>query len=396
MEISRHKIARVAGVVLVAALLTLGLTGCGPGTPAAPSHLALIAVSGAQASHAIGARSLDTPVWGRGSIDSGPPTEFTFTLKRIALDGVFDGGATIAEIWSDAEGQDITVSGSGAADLSGIADISNLPTGTVTGVKITVAAQAKITGELVDAQFSDVPGTIYSIPHLYTKSDFSYDSLNQSGGGVVADFTTGPAEQTFVYWNGGDNPVDQEISTPVSYTLTAGSDAKLTILLDVSRALRFYDGLGSQGPNPSDLANKAYFFSHSVLTNSIACFFGNPGSIDGYQTVFDVSSQLSGDPIEVDIPGWMTVVYDANGDIQSGILSGDDDNALTVAKGLITSSTQSPTGVYDFGYSISAADVTGLARVSTLGSYADAPWAQDGTTTYQFSGNARFTLKLQL
>ena len=335
----------------------------------------------------------DSPAWGHGTIDSGPPAEFVFTLKRILLEGTFADGGTAAEIWSDSVGKEITVSGSGAADLSGLADIHDVPTGAVTGVKITVAAQAKITGELVNAQFADpLGGSAVTIPHLYTSAGVSYDSLHKTGGGTLADFQTGPAEQTYVYWNGGDNLVDQEIVTPLSCTLNAGDQPKLTILLDVSRALRFYNGLDPvQGPTPSDLHDRCYFFSHSVLTSSIACFFGDPGSIQGYQTVFDVTANVN-QPI--DIPGWMTLVYDAAGDIQSGILTGDDDNALTVAKGLVTGPVTTGPGAYTFGYTISTVDVTGFAKVSAIGAYDDVSWQQ--TAGHLFAGTARFTLGLQL
>jgi hypothetical protein len=378
-------------VTAIAALVVL--SGCG-GPVTAPSHLSLIAVSGAATSHAVTARSLDTPAWGYGRIVAGPPDEFIFTLKRILLEGTFEGGGTVAVIWSDTNGKDITVSSTGAVDLGGLQDISNVPTGTVTGVKITVAARATITGSISNASFANPsnpanPPTV--VPALYTKSAKSYDALVQTGGGTLTDFETGPAEPTYVYWNGGDNLVDQEIETPVSCTLQAGDSPTLTILIDVSRALRFYDGLGASGPNPSDLGSAAYFFSHSVLSHSIACFLGGYGSIQGYETVFDVTQHVSS---AVDIPGWMTVVYDGSGNIQSAILSGDDDNALTVAKGLVTTSTTTSPGVYTFHYDITEATVTGFTRVSTVGSSSDASWAQPGGSLY--GGDARFILRLAL
>jgi hypothetical protein len=381
----------------LAAGLALLLTACGdPTPPAPPSHLAMIAVSGDQAdTSAASAKSLDVPVWGRGSIDSGPPTEFTFTLKRILLEGTFDGGGVVQEIWSSTEGVQITVSGSGDVDLGGVSDISNLPVGTVTGVKLTVAAEASITGELVNASFYD-PDTagVMTIEHLYTKTAYAYNSLDKTGGGALADFQTGPAEPVAVYWNGGDNLVDQEIEFPVSYTLAAGDEPKLTILVDVSRALRFYDGLDTlSGPTPSDLKDSAYFFSHSVLTNAIACFFGDAGSIQGYQTVFDVTAGVAE---AVDIPGWLTLVYGSSGDILSGILIGDDDNALTVAKGMVQSPVTVSTGSYTFSYDISGVDVTGFTKVTALDGFDDVDWQQQSSMSTDFGGTARFTLKLEL
>jgi len=81
-------------------------------------------------------------------------------------------------------------------------------------------------------------------------------------------------------------------------------------------------------------------------------------------------------------------------DIQSGILIGDDDNAGTVLKGLVRSSTATTTsaGVCDFTYDISNVTVTGFTKAAILGAYADATWAK---STAGDPGMARYTLKLE-
>jgi hypothetical protein len=381
-----------AGLAVLALLSACNPNGSGS---RAPDHLSVVSVSGA---HAAGraafslARSLDNPIV-YGHIDSGPPTSLTFTLYQIQLEGTFGGGGGIVQsIWESTAGQAITVSGSGAIDLTGVEDIANLPVGTVTGVKLVISPRATMSGQLEGAH---VAGT--TVPVLYTKAASSYDALTKTGGAAsYADFTTGPAEPVDTYFNGGDNLVRQEIGCPVSYTLAAGATPSLTILFDISRALRFYDGLDPRGagggPSPSDLYDKAYFFSHSVLTNSIVCFFGEAGSIQGYQTLYD-NTAASATSV---IPGWMTLVFDAAGDIQSGILIGDDDNAGTVLKGLVQKSTATTTsaGVYDFTYDISNVTVTGFAKVTTVDAYVDAPWLQN--IPPHGGGTARYTLKLQL
>jgi hypothetical protein len=343
--------------------------------------------------------SLAEPVWGRGFIDSGPAEYVKFTLERIELVGTFDGGASSAIIWDDPTGLEIKVSGTGAINLSGIPDIHDLPVGDVTGVNITINSHGKICGELLNAQFFNG----LTIEHLYTKADYAYNAYTHNADGIddgAADyspFEVGPAEETDVYFNGGDN-IQQIIATPVSYTLVAGATPTLTILVDLSRMLRFYNGLDPvQGPNPSDLNNRAYFFCHSLFgggARPIACFFGEVGSIQGYQVICSVTNPAP-DESPVDIPAWMTLIFNPAGDIQSGFLIGDDDNALTVAKGNITSATTKAGNKYDFCYDISGVTVTDFEKQTVLEGYSatDPTWVQ---TSPVRSGVSRFILKLQL
>lgn len=370
---------------------TLTLASCPTDTvqPAGPEHLAVIGVSGAAASRAALPRALDfdTAPISRGHIDAGPPEYLRFTLFRILLIGNFEGGGTVQKIWDSPEGQAVTVDRSGAIDLSGMQDISGLPTGTATGVKLVISPRARMKGSL-EARFAgDVAATVH------TKAAGAYDALSKTGGAAdINAFSAGPAEEIETYFNGGDNLVEQEILCPVDdYVLAAGAAPKLTILFDVSRALRFYDGLGGagKGPSPSDLDDKAYFFSHSVLTNSIVCYFGDAGSIHGYRTLYD--NQNAG--ATALIPGWATFIFDPAGELQSGLLIGDDDNAGTVLKGLVTSST-STAGVFDFSYDISEVTVTGFSPPAAVGDSEEVSWTQ--TSAANGGGAARFTLALKL
>lgn len=369
----------------------LALTACPTDTvrPAAPEHLAVIGVSGGAASRTIQSQALDfdaAPI-ARGHIDAGPPEYLRFTLFRILLLGSFEGGGTVQKIWDSPEGQAITVDRSGAIDLTGLQDISGLPTGTVTGVKLVVSPRARMKGSLAARFAGDVEATVH------TKAAGAYDALAKTGGADgIGAFAAGPAEEIETYFNGGDNLVEQEIQCPVAnYVLAAGAAPKLSILFDVSRALRFYDGLGGagKGPSPSDLDSKAYFFSHSVLTNSIVCYFGDAGSIQGYRTLYDNQNASAVNLI----PGWATFIFDPAGKLQSGLLIGDDDNAGTVLKGLVTSST-STAGVFDFSYDISEVTVTGFSPPAAVGSSEDVSWTQ--ASAANGGGAARFTLALKM
>lgn len=90
----------------------------------------------------------------------------------------------------------------------------------------------------------------------------------------------------------------------------------------------------------------------------------------------------------------MTLVYNPDGDIQSGILIGDDDNALTVAKGNITSATTLGGRNFNFSYDISGVTVSGFHKVTTLEDYSNKSWVQTIAPNY-FAGTARFILKYQ-
>jgi hypothetical protein len=73
----------------------------------------------------------------------------------------------------------------------------------------------------------------------------------------------------------------------------------------------------------------------------IACFFGDPGSIQGYQTIFDVTTNVN--------------------------------------------------------YDISGVDAGNSTKASSIDSYADdVPWVQTKPGSSAFAGTARFILKLQL
>jgi hypothetical protein len=189
----------------------------------------------------------------------------------------------------------------------------------------------------------------------------------------------------------GDAGGQSWIFTDANYTYdsTAGAPS-LSILFDLSRMLRFYNGCNLQhegGVNPPDPADKAYFFCHSVFGLSVAAFFGPAGQIQGYETVYNANNE--------GVPGWMTIVCNPDGDILSGLLIGNDDNALTIAKGNLTS--VSGTNPYDFHYSISNVDVTGFEKLTDLGDSTDVSWHQlpDSSGTPERTGDARFFLRFQ-
>ena len=180
----------------------------------------------------------------------------------------------------------------------------------------------------------------------------------------------------------------------MDYTPTLADSATppvLTILFDLSRMLRFYDGgntIAHGGVAPLDPGNYSYFFCHSAFPFSVASFLGPIGSIQGYATVFNYIDSIHGNELR-GVKGWMTAIYSPDKHILSAMLNGDDDNDFTIAKGSIT--TSSGTGPYSFHYNISEVDVSNFTPVSTLGDSTTITWIQPGGSPV-LSGEAQFTL----
>jgi hypothetical protein len=229
---------------------------------------------------------------------------------------------------------------------------------------------------------------------FYTKYAYSYNAESNTGGadatvGRYLAFETAPAESSSICLQGSTNGAAM-VSTPTNYKYdTAQAAPSLTIVFDLSRVLRFYNGcnlLHSGGVNGNDPANKAYFFGHSVFCGSLAAFFGTPGQIQGYADVYNCTGGNCG------VKGWMTIICNPAGEIIQGILIGNDDNDFTIAKGIIT--TVSGANPFDFHYSGSNVDITGFTKGSALGDSTIVAWHQLATEggNPERTGHAKFTL----
>lgn len=144
------------------------------------------------------------------------------------------------------------------------------------------------------------------------------------------------------------------ITSEYDIDIVEGSNPTVTILFDLNRMLRFYNGLnpdlGHGGVNPDDPTDKAYFFAHSVFLDSVGIFIGDAGRIEGYKAIYVNYDDHIGDGTQAGVEAWMTLVFDADDNFLSGHLIGDDDNALTVAKGQISTYTVNVDGAVDFIY----------------------------------------------
>jgi hypothetical protein len=274
--------------------------------------------------------------FGPGWINSGPPEHATLTLTRIAL--VRQDSST-SVLW---EGEAALRLDGTPVDVSAInAAAQPVAPGPITAVHTTVKTVAQMKGVFTGTFNTATNAFVPATKTYYTKADAAYNVATSQGGAADAThFETGPAEEVDV-WLGG-NPTELDIETPSSTVIQAGAPTRLTLLFDTSRLLRFYNGLSPQsGPNPADPADRAYFFAHSLGGTFAAAFFGDPGRIEGYRTVYSCARE---DGNGEGVTGWMTIIFDASGGFLSGLLMGDDDNALTVAKGRISSFTGTPIG----------------------------------------------------
>ncbi|HEX3043326.1 MAG TPA: hypothetical protein VHY08_01115 [Bacillota bacterium] len=358
------KIFRLSLIILLIGILVIALSSCGgPSKTQNQKKFTLISVNGAQhiESTSLGFHVLNLGgSGGNGHIDSGPPEYLKVTLKKIELDGDFNR----TTIWDGgANGQEITISGSGEVDLTGIAPLLNLPTGTATAVRLTISSFGKIKGQLLGARFSALDdGGNANGKDYYTNSDYYYDnhttpdvfyqwdagsSTFVEGGVPYTAFNTGAgtAGETTVILSGGENSPDGTEATIVTdiEDSPVNANSTLTILVDISRMLRFYDGYGLD-----DSSHNAAFFSDSVFKNSIACFIGSVGEIRGYQT--DYAAICPPDSHTEYVTGWMTLIFNPSGDFLSGIMMADDDNALCVAKGTVkTLDTATGSLTYELG-----------------------------------------------
>lgn len=337
-------------------------------------------------------------------INSGSPDFLIVTLKEINLynfDSIIDAATGMpqnATLWRGSK--TMCLNGEGAIDVGDII-LDSFPTWTSSHIALGFADTAKICGSLIAPFNIDTTNSslITEVETLYTKAAYSYNAATHIGGagasvGRYAAFKTAPAETSSVNLYGTQNQLAFAL-TKLQYTYdTAAAPPTLTVLFDLSKMLRFYNGCNithTGGVNPPDPSDKAYFFCHSVFCGSIATFVGAPGQIQGYETLFNCSTNDCG------VPGWMTLVCNFGGGIISGILIGDDDNDLAISKGTIDS--VAGTNPYDFHYTINKVNVSNFTKATALGDTSVASWVQPvGSVNGQISertGLARFILRFK-
>jgi hypothetical protein len=231
---------------------------------------------------------------------SGPADFVRITLTGLRLD-------TIGESSGWEGHKELYIDGSGFADTSGI-DLK-IPRGKVTNMHVFFDGPGYISGTLTGpfAGCSQITNT------FYTKSNYS----TYLGGAPDCDyFTNGPAEETVMDISGFTNPgYGFNFDVPI---YNAGSEPTLTIVVDLDRALAFYD---NRYPFSDDcgVSNAAYFYPR--INGSVAVFYGTPGTIQGYEAQFKNQNGKG-------YGAWMTLVLDPDGNFISGMMTPDNGNDI--------------------------------------------------------------------
>lgn len=343
------------------------------------------------------------PNFNPGFINSGSPDYLTVTLKQIRLhnyDSIIDvehNNCLSFIVWQGTKTLKLT--GTGIADVGDIV-LDSFPTWKVTAIELVFSDTAEIKGTLIGTFNKDTSGTQFlsEVDTFYTKYQYSYNASTGSGGadstvGRYVAFKTAPAESTTISLQGSSNGMASAITLTNFKLDTAALVApNLTLVFDLSRMLRFYNGCNLKhtgGVNPNDPANKAYFFTHTVFSGSVGAFFGIPGQIQGYESIYNCIEGTCG------VKAWMTIICNQAGEIKSGILLGNDDNDFTIAKGNISAVTG--TNPYNFHYSLSNVDITGFQKGSVLGDSTIIAWHQLATEggNPERTGHAKFTLRFK-
>lgn len=140
---------------------------------------------------------------------------------------------------------------------------------------------------------------------------------------------------------------DETLNFPIknNFNLAENARPQITLLIDTNRMVRYYNGFSEgSSPIPGDSSKVPLWFPNMLRTSSFA-FIGKPGNIQGYSWTAHVTSGLTDDEFNeapsdydcsfdcIDVNGWLTVVWDPNGDLLMSSFTPDDDNTLTVIKG---------------------------------------------------------------
>jgi len=318
-----------------------------------------------------------------GYIISFAPDYLKITLTKITVTVVLP-----VTIWTGSTVLPVT---GGKIDVSSIvAELKLIPIGTVTAITCTFQSIALVKGSITGSFYNAANlGSLVNTT-VVTKAASSYNAVTALGG--AADYTSfvgGASEEMQISLSSSGTTFD--VTTACNTVITATSTPSLTIVFDINRVLRFYSGKNTQGVNPSDPANKAYFFAHSLLGTFVGAFFGVAGSIQGYRTFFATTNATAS------ISGWMTLIFDGSGKFLSGMLMPDDDNTLTISKGMITSYAVQGDGTATFSYNIAGGTVVGFKPVVTINDSTDLlafSTTPAGLYSQPYTGQCYFQLSL--
>ena len=197
----------------------------------------------------------------------------------------------------------------------------------------------------------------------------------------------------------------------VSIVVDEENQPTLTLAIDLNTMLSFEANTRTEGTNSfnsgADMSggakyDKAFFYA-SRINNQMMAFLGDSGDVHGYSvnscyTYEDGNPNNTGDRA---VKSWMTVIFDADGNVTTGLVTPTDAAGMVLLKGDIHAATKESDGTFDLdicgGY-----DVTPGGTCSQLNNYlplesvdqiATLP-KEDMTPNGDFAGTWEYTRKL--
>ena len=252
----------------------------------------------------------------------------------------------ISTDWAGDEGPNAATCADGAA----AADLCDPLT---TGIH-TFCTQSAYDSTTVFADDANIPTSAYEGVSAQ-EVEVPLEWLNDTAGDLTAEVT--------YYFNTPDTVVDEE------------NQPTLTLALDLNTMLSFEANTRTEGTNSfnsgADMSggakyDKAFFYT-SRINNQMMAFLGDVGDIHGYKV--DSCYFFNEDTSDARaVKSWMTVIFDADGNVATGLVTPTDAAGFVLLKGDIHAATKESDGTFDLdicgGY-----DVTPGGTCSQLNNY---------------------------
>lgn len=335
-----------------------------------------------------------TPNWMPRYISANAPEYLKITIIQIEVQASDD---RWINVWDGEE--ELTISGS-SVDMNDVnGAMTPLDPLYVKNIRVTFNSFGKVRGSVSDNFITDplAPYTGEAVTY-YTRDGYFYNAVTRTGGASSdAVFRTGPAEEIEISLAGDKDTFSMTYA--VERDIEEGDAPTFNLLFDLNMVLRFYNGKRDDGwgqPNPPDPEDKAFFFAHSITVDNssfIGGFFGEIGSIDGYKT-YSVQYLPGSEGNNAAGTGWMTLVYDADGNFVAGQMFGDDDNGISAGKGRIGNYEQNGSTV-DISDDLLGVTIYGFQRLTSIDSTTPL-LAYDPPSNFEgYKGEVILKLKLQ-
>lgn len=348
---------------------------------------------------------------------TGAPEYLKIRLKKIELTG--DAESTTVFESSSTEGEELTLA-SGKVDLSGLTFKTEFTAGTYTGIKLTLVEKALIKGCVsgtyngMYASGNALCGASNASCEPMTAGAFTY--CTTTGQDIYTRFATNSTEEdsrddfgttaqemairlsrsavaSTLTALDPTAEVSFEFPAAESIVIAAGSSLKLSMVIDLNAFMKFdfnsrnYSVESSSGEQFLNMADKAFFFPQA-LTDVAMVFAGDPGVIEGYSV--DSCAVLEDYPSDTTwTRNWMTLIFDADGGLMSGLVSTMDPTGYVALNGTINgaaastrpSTVASSAYTLNLGSTVSHGSLVGFTRVTTIGESGYIAFGQSPKTT---------------